>query len=193
MNNYYTSPADIAAATKARSVDINTLDASVDAAFDKLPSELALKSGAVNYAVDTGNIANIYVATLPAAVTALADGLEVVLRPTRSNTGPATLNVNGLGNIPIKRFDGNDLKANDILVPVPATLRYVASANAFYINKGDAITAGEAEQLAFKAALPQQAGNAGNFVTTDGVNARWAPIPPPVGSVLYLNSNLGGF
>lgn len=34
-----------------------------------------------------------------------------------------------------------------------------------------------AVQLAFQAALPAQAGNAGKFMTTDGVNAFWASIP----------------
>lgn len=33
--------------------------------------------------------------------------------------------------------------------------------------------------LAFNAALPAQAGNAGKFVTTDGVNASWAAVPSP--------------
>lgn len=46
--------------------------------------------------------------------------------------------------------------------------------------------------LAFNAALPGQAGNAGKFVTTDGVSASWASIRPSVGSDLYLATNFGG-
>ena len=46
---------------------------------------------------------------------------------------------------------------------------------------------------AFNAALPSQAGNAGKFVTTDGTNASFVAIAVPIGSVLYINSNFGGF
>lgn len=44
---------------------------------------------------------------------------------------------------------------------------------------------------AFLTALPNQAGNAGKFVTTDGVNASWVAVPPPIGSILYLSTNFG--
>lgn len=47
-------------------------------------------------------------------------------------------------------------------------------------------------QEAFNSALPFQGGNAGKFVTTDGTNASWVDIPPPVGSDLYLANNFGG-
>lgn len=131
-NTLFTKPNDLAPVTKARSVDINNLSASVAAAFAKLPDELALKSGAVNFAADTGAV-NAYAATLDPKVTAYADGLEVKLRITRANTGAATLNVNGLGAIAIKRVDGTPALAGDIPAGATLTLTYVASANAFYL------------------------------------------------------------
>ena len=55
-NDYFTKPAELAPQTKARSVDINTLGQAVSSAFDKLPTELVLKRGTVNYAEDTGAV-----------------------------------------------------------------------------------------------------------------------------------------
>ena len=43
---------------------------------------------------------------------------------------------------------------------------------------------------AFVAALPDQTGNSGKFVTTDGTTASWINIP---GQSLYLNNSYGGF
>lgn len=130
-NQYYASPADLAPGTKARAGDINTIDQSVDAAFDKLPAELALKSGTVNYAVNKSNQANAYAVDLAAAVTAYADGLEVKMKPGSDNTGAATLNVNGLGAIAIKRQDGSDVQAGDLVGASPITLVYSGGSNSF--------------------------------------------------------------
>lgn len=128
---FYTKPNDLAPATKARSVDINTLNSAVATAFAKLPPELSIKAGTVNYAADSSGAANVYAVALPAAITSYTDGLEVKIRPARDNTGPCTLNVNGLGAVPIKRVDGADPQAKDILLNAPLVLRYVAATNVF--------------------------------------------------------------
>jgi len=56
-----------------------------------------------------------------------------------------------------------------------------------------AATKAYADGLAFSTALPSQAGNAGKFVTTDGMTASWAASgPPPVGySARTSNTQLG--
>lgn len=47
---------------------------------------------------------------------------------------------------------------------------------------------------AFSAALPSQAGNAGKYVTTDGLDASWADLPElPPGAIIYTALNFGGF
>lgn len=132
-NSYYTSPSDLAAQTKARSIDINNLDATIDAAFDKLPTELALKTGSANYGVDTGVVANSYVITLASAITSYTDGMEVKMRPTRTNTGACTLNVNGIGIVAIKRNEGTDPRASDIVANGPVTFRFNSLDNSFYL------------------------------------------------------------
>lgn len=47
-----------------------------------------------------------------------------------------------------------------------------------------------ADSLAFATALPNQTGNSGKFVTTDGTNASWAAIP--AGAYQITNSLYGG-
>lgn len=130
-NEYYVKPADLAPGTKARSVDINALMASVDLAFGKVPNAMSMKTGTLNYAVDTGTTPNAYVVALDAAITSYTDGLVVRMRPTRANTGAASLNVNGMGAVAIKRIDGLDMQAGDIGVNLPVELVYAQALNAF--------------------------------------------------------------
>lgn len=129
-NEYYEPQPDVAPGTKARSGDLNALDNGVAAAFDKLPAPAALASGTVNYALDSGSVANGYVVALP-KITAYTDGLSVKINTTRANTGAATLNINGIGAIAIKRLDGTDLQADDIQANAPVALTYVEATNRF--------------------------------------------------------------
>ena len=53
-----------------------------------------------------------------------------------------------------------------------------------------AATKGYCDALAFATVLPDQTGNSGKFVTTDGTTTSWINIP---GQSLYLNNSYGGF
>ena len=75
------------------------------------------------FAVTTGS-ANAYEVTLNPAPIAYEDGFGIVVAIHADSTGASTLNVNGLGAIPIKKSNGNDvtnLKANGVY-----TLHYFA-------------------------------------------------------------------
>jgi hypothetical protein len=134
-NKYLTPPNDLAPGAKARSSDINTLTQAINAAFDKVPDELALKAGNIQYALNAGTVANIYLVTLDPKITTagLVDGLGVTLVPGIVNTGASTLNVNGLGNIPIKRYEGADVAAGDLVAGSPIRLTYNKAANTFIL------------------------------------------------------------
>lgn len=58
--------------------------------------------------VDTG-IANAYVLNFVANFTAYTDGIVIYWLPSNTNTGPSTINVNGLGPVPITNQDGSPL------------------------------------------------------------------------------------
>ncbi len=72
-----------------------------------------VQSGRWNFAV-AGGTANALTASLTPAPTAYNSGMVVNLNVTTPNTGPATLNVNGLGPISIINNDGTPLVANDL-------------------------------------------------------------------------------
>lgn len=139
-NGFYTPPTDIAAVTKALSVDINNIDAAVDAAFDKLPTEDRIKRGTINFAVDTGS-ADAYLVALPYVPSGYVDGLEVNFRPLNTNTGAATINVNSLGVKSLKRADGSDLSAGDITVGSPVMARYSTETGYFHMNGSSSVDA----------------------------------------------------
>ncbi len=128
----FVSPADIDPITLAKSSDVNAIKTATATAFALLPTEAKLKQGTVNFAVDTGNV-NAYVAALDAAIVSYTDGLSVVLRPINSNTGAATINVNGLGAKSIRLTGGEVLSANDMVVGAPIELRYSTATGFFHL------------------------------------------------------------
>lgn len=109
--------------TLARSQSVADLGAAVEAGFDKLPGEAPLIDNRWTYAADTGS-ANAYVVTLTDAPAAYVEGLHIAMKVANANTGPSTLNVNGLGNKAIKRNDGSDPAAGVIAAAAIAEFRF---------------------------------------------------------------------
>lgn len=73
--------------------------------------------------VDTGS-ANAYIVNFAANFSAYADGIVLYFIPANSNTGPSTINVNGLGVISIINQNGIALSANQLLSNQVATIMY---------------------------------------------------------------------
>lgn len=106
---------DLTKNTLARAGNVNSIFQAIESGFDKLPSEANIKQGKITYAVDSG-AADVYVVSLPHAPASYADGLEVNVKigAGNTNTGACTINVNGLGAVAIKLFDGTDPEAGDL-------------------------------------------------------------------------------
>jgi hypothetical protein len=151
MNQLFTAPTDLAPATLAKSADINAITAAVGTAFNKLPTELELKTGTINYAVDTGT-ANAYLVALPYAPASYTDGLSVVFKALNTNTGAATINVNGLGDKSIRLTHGHAVYAGDITAGAPVVLRYSSTTGYFHVSANSAAAADRAEQSAIESA-----------------------------------------
>jgi len=75
----------------------------------------------------TANAQTLTIVARPGAV-AYVTGLRVRWKPTATNTGAATINVNGLGAQTITRFDGTVLQAGDIATGRYAEAWYEAGA-----------------------------------------------------------------
>jgi len=69
--------------------------------------------GALDYAVSTGS-ANAYVLTLSPALDAFINGMPIIFKANFTNTGAATININGLGAKTMKKNFNQDLVADDI-------------------------------------------------------------------------------
>jgi hypothetical protein len=80
---------------------------------DAVSAEAVQKSN-LTYDNNAGGATDAYTATLSPAPASLNAGLLVMFKANSNNTGPATLNVNTLGDVPLKKDGGDDLAADDI-------------------------------------------------------------------------------
>jgi hypothetical protein len=105
-------------------LDVNDLyDTTTSISSDLTNTKAAIQSGASIQASSTGS-GNAYEIILTPAPTALTNGLVVHMIAHVNNTGPATLDVNGLGSKIIKKVDGDDLKSSDIITGEACFLFY---------------------------------------------------------------------
>lgn len=74
--------------------------------------------------VDTGS-ADAYVLDFAANFTAYTDGILIYWLPTSTNTGPSTINVNGLGAVNIVNQAGDALGGNEIVANQIAAIMYL--------------------------------------------------------------------
>jgi hypothetical protein len=118
-----------------------------------------------SFGVATGT-ANTYSITLSPAPTAYSNGFGVTVVIPADSSGASTLNVNGLGPIPLKKANGNDitnLKANGVY-----TFRYNATTGNFIVQgEGGSGNATAADIVAGKTAST----DVGDIIGTATVNS----------------------
>jgi len=79
--------------------------------------------GVLDYAADTGS-ADAYAIALSPALAAHVTGMPISFKAANANTGAATLNVDGLGAVAVKKKGGVTLVAGDIPVDGIAVVAY---------------------------------------------------------------------
>lgn len=80
----------------------------------------------------TTNIGNAYTVNLNPVLTSYENGMGIVATVNADSTGASTLNIDGLGAVPIKKANGrdvNNLKANGVY-----TLRYSSGVSSFILQ-----------------------------------------------------------
>ena len=122
----------------ARAEAITAAFSAVEVGFNQLPSATSLQNDTVSYADDTG-VAGAYVVTLQIVPTAYSDGLPIVFKALNANTGPSTLNANGLGVKQMTRCDGTALQSGDILAGMICDCRCDGT-HIQLLNPGGALT-----------------------------------------------------
>ena len=115
------------------------------------------QDGASIYAADAG-ASDSYSITLSPAPASLTTGMHVFFKANTANTGAATLNVNGLGAVAIKKYKDVDVQTGDIKAGQLCLLEYdgtnwqllSAVSNEYFINQQSAVTTLQAaDQLPF--------------------------------------------
>ncbi|MGF0470295.1 hypothetical protein ACQQ6W_11685 [Lysinibacillus fusiformis] len=105
--------------------NIEELEQSVHALENKISSHVDDVASHTKWIETVGGIANALTATVP-GITSYKNGLAVSFPATSNSTAAVTLNINGLGAIPIKNLNGvavSNLKASGVY-----TVRYRAGA-----------------------------------------------------------------
>lgn len=113
-NDYFTEPSTPIDFTTARASVIRAVWGAIVAAFDKLPSLLSLRQMRWNY-VTAGGTANALTATIDPAVPGYVEGATFKVKAIALNTGPTTLNVNGLGSVGVVDMAGSALVGGEIV------------------------------------------------------------------------------
>ncbi|MDF3858083.1 hypothetical protein P3W70_06985 [Achromobacter denitrificans] len=125
-----------------------------------------------------GATVNDYVLSVAPAPAAYATYTTVVFRANHANTGAATLKVGGLAAKALVNPEGSPLRANAITATTWVLAVYDGT-NFRMIGGGNSQAIYDyADQLAFQAALPGQAGNAGKYLRTNGTAASWMEALP---------------
>lgn len=157
-------------------------------------------AGAVLITGTDGGVANAYTLTPSPALPAYTQRTLVAFTPAAANTAGCTLNVSGLGVKALLSVSGEALAAGELPAGVPQWAAYdgtafrLTSPTKKYVD----LVRDYASQLAFSTALPNQAGNGGRWLTTDGSNASWAnPLnlfrTPRTSNVQLVSADKGAF
>ncbi|MBV8666742.1 MAG: hypothetical protein JO269_09680 [Burkholderiaceae bacterium] len=201
-NPFYTVTGNPLAQTRGTSAAIRSEFSLIQAAFGLLPVSA--------YAVDTGTV-NSIVVSINSAITSYTDGLVLIAKIANTTTSTTpTINANGLGAVTITHADGTALNPGDLIAGKVAAFIYNATTatwqcmttlscatQAVSDNSTKLANTAFVQQLAaFFAAqgaagqLPNQAGNGGKNLTTNGTTSSWgfSATPEPQGR-LTLTSN----
>lgn len=116
-NPYYQAPETPVDFTVAKSAPIRAQFQAIEQGFDRL-------TGRTTY-VEAGGTADALTATLDFPPVEYEDGFLIHLKIAATNTGPATLNVNGLGVEEIVGRAGDPLEAGDLVEGSIETMFYV--------------------------------------------------------------------
>lgn len=128
-----------------------------------------IQNQAFTYAAGSGP-ANTYATNLTPAVASYSDGAIYLFRSLADNTGASTLNVNGLGALPILDSSGNPLVGGEILATLTYMVLYSFANNAFeLINSsvnggGGGVTSTQVQDQAFTYAA--DSGTANHYAIT---------------------------
>jgi hypothetical protein len=169
VNNYFSFSTDFVPFTRVRANALNQVFEAIETAFDNLPTDTsALTRGTSTVGIESGS-ANSFVVTMDPPRLSNQNGDLVSFLATHGNTGAATLNVDGLGAIALRRSDGSALTSADIATGLWYTARY-DSANTRFLIQGP-LPGDTAAAAAAAAASASAAATSASAASTSAGNA----------------------
>ena len=147
----------------------------------------AIRSQFLNFAIDTG-VANAMQVNLNPALDAYSAGTPLHVLVAHNNTGATTIVANGLGPRGVKRPDGSDLQADDVVGGMIATL--IDTGSVFQLQ--NAVQGSTGESSTFTVGIPY----AGDTGTVNAIVAVYSPALTAITEGQFLavkvaNTNTG--
>jgi len=170
-NPYYEFDPAFTPGGVARSGDINTQLQAVQTAFDFLPgSNDAITTGTVTFAPESGS-GNAYVVTMPDTRSSNSDGDEIIFFASHTNTGAATLNVDGIGAVAMTDRTGVALVTNDIVEDRLYMATYDATNVRFVLDVTTNVVTNVIDKVQGIGTVAPEDGPATMYANLDWVNA----------------------
>ncbi|WP_259341530.1 hypothetical protein [Ralstonia solanacearum] len=160
-----------------------------------LPADLlhAIQQSSLTVASDTGT-ANTYAVGYSPAITALTDGMVLWFKAKTANTGASTINVNGLGAVPLVGGAHAALQSGEIVANGKCQVVYKADISSFVLIEctGGALQVAPATQSQHAPQMSQVAG-----VVGDARNLAMSVTAPSAsatltGNEIIVETALGG-
>lgn len=136
-DDYYPGPAEdrITEFTRARAAEVRAELVAISDSMATLPSLDDMYFNRLGYAAATGT-ADALILNLNPAPSAYIDGMGLTVKLASTNTGPATVNVNGLGVKALRRPDGSALSSGDLQAGALVNIRYEGTSGQFRVMVG---------------------------------------------------------
>ncbi len=163
-NLYYNASGNPPTQSRAASGVVRSEYSGVESGFDKLPTPIEIFSNTAILATDIGAV-NAFIPAGNSTVTALSDQIEVKFRAANNATGPATLNYNLTGALPLQNPDGSALSGTTIVAGQIVTAAYSLSRNAWQLMSGNTVGASGTTAWASPGAIGSTTPNSGAFTT----------------------------
>lgn len=126
MSDWFDFVSPLVRKTRARAEQVNGIFTEIKTALQQLPAKARIYENRVHYCGTTTGVAGAYIAT-PAHAVTLTDGACVSINVHATNAGASTINVYGLGALPIVDYAGNALTGGELIQGAFIDLKYKAS------------------------------------------------------------------
>ena len=168
-NDYFNFDTPVSRNTLGRAEQINQIFQAIAGGFDLFPGADNLNQGSAVYYVD-GGAANAYTVTMDPAIEAYTAGLTLLMKVSNTNTGVSTLNVNGLGVKTIRRYNGNNLVASDLVDGAVVMVTYNGTSFSLVSQHGGLAVEAAASALAAANSASDSSGSASSAAASAGVS-----------------------